>query len=413
MDDFKESQIDFEALKKVQLSDIFPKDIKYPGQRIDQPKQETQIHSSDFKLKASPPVKIQFHHDKPPVWDVVVIDKMIVCCGGRFVKVYSKENIMLNKSKEPIHTFEVLIHKENSKELYKEDFYTLAHTEVVFNKRRLKYLAAGGLGSIIRLLDLTNLKEQGKLIGHRNEIYELRFHPLEGDLLFSASKDYSIRLWNIVTGIQICIFGGPEGHSAEVLTIDIHLSGEYFISGGIDSFVKIWEIDESVKTKIKSSRTTPKNNFTTLIKANSMFSCNSIHENYVDCVRFNGNLVLSKSVDGVIKEWLPSFNKDDDNHFLLNKYVYPLSQQLWFLKFSVDYDFSLMGVGNNLGDVILFKINDDKAVENYNIEKSIFLKIQSNKDTLIRQVAFHQDLEYIAWVTDDSSLYVCDITKCR
>ena len=370
MDEIQESQIDYNVLKKLELTDIFPKTILYPDQKIDITSSENVKDSYREKEKAlifSAPVKIQFSSEKPIVWDIAVMDELIICCGGRYIKVYSKTDIINNKSKDPLHSF--IDSNPN------EDYYTLSITEIVFNSRKTKYLAAGGLGSIIRILDVTNLQEHIKLIGHRNEIYDLKFHPFETDLLLSASKDFSIRLWNIVSGIQICIFGGPEGHSAEVLSVDFHLSGDYFASSGIDGFVKIWDFDSTVKEKIKLSRTTPKNNFKTLIKVKSIFSCNSIHDNYVDCVRFNGNLLISKSVDGVIKEYLPCFDPEDDLHFLVNTYIFDLTQQIWYLKYSLDYNFNYLAVGNNLGEVTIFRINDEKNEDNYNYEKKVYTKI--------------------------------------
>ena len=279
MDEIQNHQIDYEALKKLELSDIFPKNILYPEQNIDSYNVDLvkpELNHIDKHFKLSSPYKILFSVERPILWDIVIIDCLIICCGSKYVKIYNKNEICNQKSNEPIYTF--IDSNPN------EDFYTISHTEIVFNDRSVKYLAVGGLGSIIRILDLTNLKEQTKLVGHRNEVYELKFHPLESDLLLSASKDFSCRLWNIVTGIQICIFGGPEGHSAEILSIDFHLSGDYFVSSGIDGFVKIWNLESSVKEKINESRLVPKNKFKTLICAKSYFSSNSIHDNYIDCV---------------------------------------------------------------------------------------------------------------------------------
>ena len=88
--------------------------------------------------------------------------------------------------------------------------------------------AVGGTSLIIRIFDFMEEKEIIQLIGHKNEIYDLKFHPKEIYLLLSASKDTSIRLWNMLTQTQICIFGGPLGHQAEVLSLSWHESGEYF-----------------------------------------------------------------------------------------------------------------------------------------------------------------------------------------
>lgn len=84
-----------------------------------------------------------------------------------------------------------------------EVFYTLAWSF----EGSCPVIACGGCRSVVRVIYLNNrhLREK-KFIGHTNAINDMKFHPTQPHLLLTASKDHSMRLWNIKTEICVSFF---------------------------------------------------------------------------------------------------------------------------------------------------------------------------------------------------------------
>jgi len=362
-----------------------------------------------------------------------------------------------NKSQNELFEEEITFSDQN------EEYYCLALSSLEIQGESRKILAAGGTKSIIKILDLIGKQEYMSLIGHRNEIYDLKFHPKQSNILLSASKDYSVRIWNVRNGLQIAILAGPKGHSAEVLAVDWHLSGDYLVSSSIDNTVKIWEITAEIKEKIEQSNKIvlnnnklnkdnlsenkeeqpigiifssnvdvnpnlsainnnfqndknahliyeeenfnkpnlpskkSKNKFKTLITTIPMFSCKTIHENYVDSVKFNGNFIISKSIDGVVKEWLPIFNKESDYHLIVNCYTYEIKELVWYMKLGFDPDSKIFATGNTQGKLFVFKLNEELEEETIDDEFDYYYNntynqtIDTGCNKLIRSVAVFEN----------------------
>jgi polycomb protein EED len=78
-------------------------------------------------------------------------------------------------------------------------------------------MVAGRHGHI-KIIDCNTREVIKVLVGHGSSINELRVHPLDHNLLASASKDTSCRLWNIKTEVCIAVFAGENGHRDDVLS---------------------------------------------------------------------------------------------------------------------------------------------------------------------------------------------------
>jgi WD40 repeat protein len=63
---------------------------------------------------------------------------------------------------------------------------------------------------------------------------------VDGGVLLSASKDESIRLWNVRTNVCVAIFAGDGGHRDEVISIDIRASGAWIQTAAEAILVTLW-----------------------------------------------------------------------------------------------------------------------------------------------------------------------------
>ena len=263
----------------------------------------------------------------------------------------------------------------------------------VDGRRKGQLLALAGAGRCISIIDPYAGKLVASLIGHGDEIYEMMFVPigatnfsgremtedvLEGNpkpcvddfLLLSASKDESIRFWNVQTGACLLMFAGDRGHRESVLSIDVHPLGHSFVSGGMDTTIKLWRLEDDavVRDVVASS---DKSMITDIRRTTQIqlpyFSTNHAQTDYADCVRFLGDCIVSKSIANIILLWKPvlgeggraarACEKNSDAIIPLREFV--LSNcDVWFVRHSISDDMKSLAVGNKQGVVKVWSFED-------------------------------------------------------
>jgi polycomb protein EED len=293
-----------------------------------------------------------------------------------------------------------------------EVFYTLAWSYDEDNNGG-PVIAFGGVRSVVRIIYCNGpgLKDK-KFIGHTNAINEMKFHPTLPHILLTASKDHSMRLWNIKTEICVAILGGVNGHRDEVLAIDFDAMGNHVVSGGMDHNLKIWKLStEEISEAIKNSDTyydvKRVRSFPTLHVHFADYTTRNVHRNYVDSVKWFGNTFLSKSCENSIVWWKPGNLGDKELNLNTNSvsviHTFDVDDsELWFVRMDVDPSQRFLSVGNSIGKIFLFDMDSDTP----NLKPSVMSNIKATKP--IRQVSFSRNSDILIASCDDGKIWRWD-----
>ncbi|KAK2186830.1 hypothetical protein NP493_187g00037 [Ridgeia piscesae] len=294
-----------------------------------------------------------------------------------------------------------------------ENFYTCAWTQD--DATGLPLLAAAGSRGIIRIISPVSMQNIKHFVGHGNAINELKVHPKDGNLLLSVSKDHALRLWNIKTDVCIAIFGGVDGHRDEVLSGDFNLEGTLIASCGMDHSLKIWCanhkcITDAIDSSYLYDPAKTSKPFDTVAQHYPDFSTRDIHRNYVDCVKWMGKFILSKSCENRIVCWKPGSLTDLDYPLKLTDSTVSVLHQfeyrecdIWFMRFSLDYWQRIVALGNQVGRVFVWDIDVDDSAQ---VRCTV---LSHPKCTCaIRQTTLSRDGSVIVCVCDNATMWRWD-----
>ena len=339
-----------EYLKKIEIKDMLPRflDIEKKQNSLNEEEMESNYLNNTKNIKLEKNIK----------GSIKIFPESSINC------IYSCKNLLLIACKDEIKLYNISNNYEfyGSIKIQEKDMniLCLSCTEI----DDILYGVIGGEFSSIHVINILSFEELTghQLIGHKNKVYQLLFHPYKNEILLSAGKDCTVRLWNIKKAELLCIFGGPLSFESDVLCIDWKNTGEFFVGSGVDTKVRIYKIEELILNNIELSLQN-KTKIKTLIKSIPYFSCGNIHDNLIDCIKYNNEFIISKSVDGIIKEWLPFKDLNGSNSFfLVNIFFFETKQLILGIKFNLLDNNSII-IGNELGQIFLFSKHNSEMTK--------------------------------------------------
>lgn len=102
-----------------------------------------------------------------------------------------------------------------------------------------RHLACGAMDGMISIFDVARAKFLHNLEGHFMPVRSLVFSPIDARVLFSASDDGHVHMYDVEGKSLI---GAMSGHASWVLSVDASPDGSAIATGSSDRTVRLWDL---------------------------------------------------------------------------------------------------------------------------------------------------------------------------
>ena len=306
--------------------------------------------------------------------------------------------------------------------------YTDPGDDMYYNVKFTKYddtifLVSAGKNGTVRVINVAKREVDQSFEGAANAINDIQIHPKIPEIIALASQDMSTHLWNLKSQMQIAIFSGRglEGHNDQVLTNDFNEDATKMLSSGMDHNVIIWDlvgpngVEKEIEMSYDSSIKNENRPRLPVWRHFVYLKCSSIHRNYVDCAKFYGETIISKSChsDGKLCAWMPTKIANDvapvkSQVDLLFQYKFSSDKMVWFMKFCFDPTKRFLSIGHIDGRVMIVDLHSSYDPTDLRV---CYMQGKSDRQTYIRETCFSPDGKFLISVDESAKVFKYNIKK--
>ncbi|KAK3229263.1 hypothetical protein Dsin_001144 [Dipteronia sinensis] len=113
-------------------------------------------------------------------------------------------------------------------------------------------LACGSMDGTISVFDVARAKFLHHLEGHSMPVRSLVYSPIDARVLFSASDDTHVHMYDAEGKSQV---GAMSGHTSWVLSVDASPDGAAIATGSSDRTVRLWDLSMRAAVQTMSNHT--------------------------------------------------------------------------------------------------------------------------------------------------------------